>query len=471
VWGSFEVTEAGNKEFVTNFNAHVYQKHIALDAEHETKVSGAVGYLEELSMNDDGSVEAAVDWTPRGKKLIAEDAFKFISPEWYEQWTDPATQQEYENVIIGGALTTRPFFKGLRSLVANEDGMYDMEDGDEEGTLVGLVDVDLQAAIVSAAKEEFGNIMGENLSAVSLHDDHVIVSNGSGMYYRLEYTAADDEIEFTQRPAEAVWEAAERSRKEDDQEKNRKKIARKKNSNSKEDNVAELEEMVKAAEGIKDEKEKESFLSKIATALGINVTVTQDEDDGDDDDGDDADDDDKDDSKKASEQVTSLTAQLVASEKARKASDERLGVLETASRKARYRDIILGRDEASVKKAKEDGATPLHPMVGDLDAKLQIMESLEEGSDAFQAYIAGERENANRLHEVGTFAEVGINSTDGNVEASVAREFQARVATLRKDDKELSEADAITRIAKEDPNLYAKYDKVVTGRKSEYPVS
>ncbi len=102
VWGNMEVTKEGNQEFVDNFNNQVYQKHIPLDAEHETKVSGAVAYIEELSMNSDDSVEAKVEWTPRGEKLIEDDAFKFISPEWYEQWTDPATEEEFENVLIGG---------------------------------------------------------------------------------------------------------------------------------------------------------------------------------------------------------------------------------------------------------------------------------------------------------------------------------------------------------------------------------
>lgn len=124
-WGKIAVTRDRSQQFIDNFHAKVYQEHIPLDAEHQTKLSGAFAYLRDLRMNEDGSVDAQVEWTDRGKALVEADRFKYFSPEWFDTWTAPDTGKEHHNVIIGGAFTTRPFFKdaSLRPLVASERGL------------------------------------------------------------------------------------------------------------------------------------------------------------------------------------------------------------------------------------------------------------------------------------------------------------------------------------------------------------
>lgn len=125
VYGKIVITRERNERFASNFNNGVYQSQIPIDAEHQTKLSGAVGWITALLVNEDGSVDAAVTWTDRGKALIESDRFKFFSPEWFEKWCDPATDQCYEDVAIGGAITTRPFFKekSLRPLIASEQAI------------------------------------------------------------------------------------------------------------------------------------------------------------------------------------------------------------------------------------------------------------------------------------------------------------------------------------------------------------
>jgi hypothetical protein len=126
-YGKIAITADRNARFVTNFASRVYQENlpITLDLEHNSKLSGSVGYFKELKVADDGSVEARVEWTDRGRELIEGDAFKYFSPEWLEVWRDPLTGQAYEDVLIGGAACVRPFFKesALRPLVASEGGL------------------------------------------------------------------------------------------------------------------------------------------------------------------------------------------------------------------------------------------------------------------------------------------------------------------------------------------------------------
>lgn len=127
VYGDISITPERNANFVTNFTGGVYQMPLPVDAEHKTELSGAVGWIHEMRQNSDGSVDARVEWTDRGKMLIKNDRFKFFSPAWFDEWTDPATETVYIDVAIGGAITTRPFFKNssLRPLVASEGNLTD----------------------------------------------------------------------------------------------------------------------------------------------------------------------------------------------------------------------------------------------------------------------------------------------------------------------------------------------------------
>ncbi len=124
-YGDVVITTASNAGFVDSVKNHVYQKSIPLDAEHQTKLSGAVGWVSDMRLNSDGSADAFVEWTDRGRVLLAGGQFKYVSAELYDEWPDPATGVVYQNVVVGGAITTRPFFKdkALRALVASETGI------------------------------------------------------------------------------------------------------------------------------------------------------------------------------------------------------------------------------------------------------------------------------------------------------------------------------------------------------------
>ena len=125
-YGKVAITPERNAQFVSNFKSGIYQTQLPIDAEHQTKLSGAMGWVRDMRLNEDGSADAKVEWTDRGKAMLTENRFKYFSPEFFETWTDPATNQQHQDVAIGGALTTRPFFKesSLRPLVASERGLF-----------------------------------------------------------------------------------------------------------------------------------------------------------------------------------------------------------------------------------------------------------------------------------------------------------------------------------------------------------
>lgn len=96
--------------FVAQFKAGVYQEHIPLDAEHQTKTSGAMGWIEDLRQNADGSVDARIKWNDRGRALLADDRYRYVSADYFDEWPD-ALGNVHKDVICGGALCTKPYFK------------------------------------------------------------------------------------------------------------------------------------------------------------------------------------------------------------------------------------------------------------------------------------------------------------------------------------------------------------------------
>ena len=119
-YGTVPFTRQLAEEMKANFASGIYQEHIPIDAEHQTKLSGALGYYRELRMRGDGALEARVELNERGQAL--KQNFKYFSPEFFRSWKDPATGQEHKNLLVGGAFTSRPFFKDryLAPLAASE---------------------------------------------------------------------------------------------------------------------------------------------------------------------------------------------------------------------------------------------------------------------------------------------------------------------------------------------------------------
>jgi len=147
VYGAIDLDADALREFVANFEAGVYNQDapVALDFEHDKgdlKEGGAVGYIEALRPLRDyrGGVEAKVRWTERGKEALESDAYRYFSPEWYETWKQAASGKTFRNVLIGGALTTRPFFKAdaMRPLTATEDGQWQVYEAAESKTEDGI---------------------------------------------------------------------------------------------------------------------------------------------------------------------------------------------------------------------------------------------------------------------------------------------------------------------------------------------
>ncbi len=117
LWGEIDITAERLERFKQNFESGI-RKGIAIDVEHKSD-DGAVGWVTGLIIDGD-CLMAEVEWTDEGVSLIKGRKYRFFSPEYADVYSDPETGAEYRDVLIGGALTNRPFMQKLEEIVLSE---------------------------------------------------------------------------------------------------------------------------------------------------------------------------------------------------------------------------------------------------------------------------------------------------------------------------------------------------------------
>lgn len=119
-----QITESDLARFKANFDNRVRGVDLAVDISHNPD-AGAVGWFKELRV-DGSRLMARVDWTEEGASLVKGGKYRYFSPEFMFRWKDPANGQEYHDVLLGGALTNRPFLKDMEPIAFSESGMAEV---------------------------------------------------------------------------------------------------------------------------------------------------------------------------------------------------------------------------------------------------------------------------------------------------------------------------------------------------------
>ena len=124
-YGIIQITNNDIDRFINSFDDKVRKVDIAVDQEHMPE-KGAAGWFKSLKKQvEDGKtkLKANIEWTTLGKELINDGIFKYFSPEFDFDYEDLETHEQFENVLLGGALTNRPYFKSLAPVMLSEN-MY-----------------------------------------------------------------------------------------------------------------------------------------------------------------------------------------------------------------------------------------------------------------------------------------------------------------------------------------------------------
>ena len=120
-YGPIIITSEDIAQFKINFDKGL-RKDIPITEGHESfDEKPAVGWFVELIDRGGNGLYASIEWTKKGKTLLSEKSYKYFSPEFYSEYEDPETREIYENVLVGGALTNKPYFKELEAVVLSEN--------------------------------------------------------------------------------------------------------------------------------------------------------------------------------------------------------------------------------------------------------------------------------------------------------------------------------------------------------------
>ena len=115
-YGEFEITPKMISQMCASFKEGI-RKDIPITPGHDNGMSGgelpAVGWFKELIDKGVNGLYAWVEWTAEGEKLLREKAFKYFSAEISWNYFDPELDLKRDVLLVGGALTNKPFFKQL----------------------------------------------------------------------------------------------------------------------------------------------------------------------------------------------------------------------------------------------------------------------------------------------------------------------------------------------------------------------
>jgi phage I-like protein len=148
-YGDIDFSAPILRRVVRNFNNNVLNTDIAVDEGHDR--GKALGWFRSLNhgKHDFGGHEHVglfgdVEWTDIGRSLLERDIYRYFSAE-IGAFTGP-DGKKIENVLFGGGLTNRPFFKQMPRVQFAEgeadnlvhvgmfsDSLWQFQDGDDNG--------------------------------------------------------------------------------------------------------------------------------------------------------------------------------------------------------------------------------------------------------------------------------------------------------------------------------------------------
>jgi phage I-like protein len=130
VWGDIDITEERVDRFVKNFHDGVRGIQLDIDYAHkldQAKGDKAAGWIKDLQKRDDG-LWALVEWTTEASTELADGQWKYMSAEYVDTYCTQKKEPEcWDDVMLGAALTNRPYMKELTPINFSE--FFEVPDG------------------------------------------------------------------------------------------------------------------------------------------------------------------------------------------------------------------------------------------------------------------------------------------------------------------------------------------------------
>jgi hypothetical protein len=109
--GEIKITPERVKRFAEGVANRVRGQDLNIDYDHQT--GEAAGWVRAAEDRGNDGLWLNVDFTPTARQQLSEKKYRYFSPEYQDEWESPVSKQKFTDVLFGGALTNRPFLKGI----------------------------------------------------------------------------------------------------------------------------------------------------------------------------------------------------------------------------------------------------------------------------------------------------------------------------------------------------------------------
>lgn len=119
LYGKVDITHNKVEKFVDNFRNNVRGIPLDIDYDHKAHTGKAAGWIEDVQDRGFDGLWGQVKWTQPAYDSLKAGEYKYFSPEFVDEWEHPQNGK-YENVLLGGAITNRPFLKDIQPINLHE---------------------------------------------------------------------------------------------------------------------------------------------------------------------------------------------------------------------------------------------------------------------------------------------------------------------------------------------------------------
>jgi Mu-like prophage I protein len=130
--GEISITPERVKRFAEGVAKRVRGQDLNIDYDHQA--GEAAGWVRAAEDRGRDGLWLSVDWTPTARQQLSEKKYRYFSPEFQDEWENPAQPGvKHQDVLFGGALTNRPFLKGIVPINLSEAFAAQLAEGGNVG--------------------------------------------------------------------------------------------------------------------------------------------------------------------------------------------------------------------------------------------------------------------------------------------------------------------------------------------------
>jgi phage I-like protein len=120
LYGEINASPDKVANIVKNFQDGVRKQELDVDYDHKAHSGKAAGWVKDAQDRGADGLWIQVEWTDDAYKSLGAKEYRYFSPEYADEWTDPSTEVSYTDVLFGGAITNRPFLKDILPINLSE---------------------------------------------------------------------------------------------------------------------------------------------------------------------------------------------------------------------------------------------------------------------------------------------------------------------------------------------------------------